>query len=128
MLLDTHVWLWFIFGSSELAPRLRNRIEEHAQEVLLSPVSAWEAFVLIERKRLAGRSSPGSFVRRALEAAPFRQAPMTHEIAIRSRELRFEHEDPADRFLAATALVCAVPLVTHDTRLLKLDWLRCVEA
>ena len=46
-------------------------------------------------------------------------APLTREVAIRSRSVRIDHEDPADRFLAATADVYELPLVTGDERLLR---------
>jgi PIN domain nuclease of toxin-antitoxin system len=47
----------------------------------------------------------------------FHEAPLTHEIALAARELPFPHQDPADRFLAATALVLHLTLVTADARL-----------
>ena len=52
--------------------------------------------------------------------ASFREAPLTHEIALVARELRIPQQDPADRFLAATAKVLDLTLVTADTRLLGL--------
>jgi PIN domain nuclease of toxin-antitoxin system len=45
--------------------------------------------------------------------------PLDHEVAIQSRHLRLAHEDPADRFLAATARVHELTLVTADHRLLR---------
>ena len=51
-------------------------------------------------------------------AVPRREAPLTHEIAIMSRQLAMPHQDPADRFLAATARVLDLTLVTADKRLL----------
>ena len=44
-------------------------------------------------------------------------APVTREIAIRSREVGLDHDDPADRFLAATAAVYDLVLMTADDRL-----------
>jgi PIN domain nuclease of toxin-antitoxin system len=58
-------------------------------------------------------------MRRVLETIPFRQAPLTHEVAIQSRLVNLPHQDPADRFLAATALVYDLMLVTADERLLN---------
>jgi hypothetical protein len=49
-----------------------------------------------------------------------REAPLTHEIVVAARELPLPHQDPADRFLAATASVLGLPLVTADHRLLEL--------
>lgn len=50
----------------------------------------------------------------------FSKPPLTHQIALAARELQFSHEDPADRFIAATAKVLDLTLVTADARLLGL--------
>jgi len=56
----------------------------------------------------------------ARATAPFREAPLTHEIALAALQLSVLHQDPADRFLAATAQVLDLTLVTGDTALLGL--------
>ena len=53
-------------------------------------------------------------------AADFLEAPLTHEIAIVAHGLSLPHADPADRFLAATAKVLGLTLVTADRKLLGL--------
>ena len=58
--------------------------------------------------------------RAVLEKVPFREAALTQEVAIQSRLVELPHRDPADRFLAATALVYELTLVTADERLLKI--------
>lgn len=59
----------------------------------------------------------------ALRALPLREAPVTTEVAQRSGELALDHRDAADRFLASTALVFGLTLVTADERLLAASWL-----
>ncbi len=54
-----------------------------------------------------------------LTAGPFREASLTHAVAQQSRRLSLEHSDPADRFVAATAVVYDLTLVTADARLLR---------
>jgi PIN domain nuclease of toxin-antitoxin system len=49
-----------------------------------------------------------------------REAPLTHEIVLAALQLPLPHPDPADRFLAATASVLGLTLVTADERLLGL--------
>jgi PIN domain nuclease of toxin-antitoxin system len=58
------------------------------------------------------------WIDKALQTAPLREAPLTHEVALESFGLRFPHRDPADRFLAATARVLGLTLVTADERLI----------
>ena len=123
MLLDTHVWLWFMAGSDDLPASLSERIAAAPQDAYLSPISVWEALMLAHKKRISVAGDPVRFFRAALSEYPFKPLPLTHEIAIKSRELEFVHEDPADRFLAASAIVYGIPIATVDQRLLGLPWL-----
>jgi PIN domain nuclease of toxin-antitoxin system len=50
---------------------------------------------------------------------PFREAPLTGEVAIQSRHVNLPYQDPVDRFLVATALVYDLTLVTADERILN---------
>ena len=56
----------------------------------------------------------------ARATAHMREAPLTHEIVLAAHHLQLAHPDPADRFLAATAQVLGLTLVTADARLLGL--------
>jgi len=75
--------------------------------------------MLAERGRLALEPDPATWIRRACRAMPYKEAPVNHEVAIQSRAIDLDHQDPADRFLAATALVYDLTLVTADERLLR---------
>jgi PIN domain nuclease of toxin-antitoxin system len=79
----------------------------------------WEVLMLSERGRVALEPDAATWVRRVCGAVPFKEAPLNHEVAIQSRALDLAHQDPADRFLAATALVYDLTLVTADERLLR---------
>jgi PIN domain nuclease of toxin-antitoxin system len=119
LLLDTHIWLWCALEPARLPKKVRRAIEDPANELWLSPISVWETLVLARKKRLTLEPSPERWVRRALAELPIHEALLNHEVAIRSETLRLDHEDPADRFLVATALVNDLTLVTTDRRLLK---------
>lgn len=54
----------------------------------------------------------------ALERAPLEEAALNHEVAVRSRGISLPHQDPADRFLVATALTYELTLVTADRTLI----------
>jgi PIN domain nuclease of toxin-antitoxin system len=123
--IDTHVWVWFLLGDPRLNPDIAGQISAETQ---LSSVCLWEAMMLLEKGRLESPFSPSETIRRWLEAAPMRIVPVDGEIAILSRTLQFEHEDPADRFIAASAFRQGAPLATADARLLRLNWLSAVEA
>lgn len=119
LLLDTHIWLWCALEPARLSKRAQRAIVDPNNELWLSPVSVWETLVLARKKRLTLDPSPEKWVRRALVELPIHEAHLNHEIAIRSEELRLSHDDPADRFLVATALVHDLTLVTADRRIIK---------
>ncbi len=118
LLLDTHIWLWSLQDPKQLGKRALQELRDPANELWLSPISTWEALVLHAKGRIRLHGSLGEWVANA--TAPFREAPLTHEIAEASRELKMQHQDPADRFLAATAKVLDLTLVTADVNLLGL--------
>lgn len=118
LLLDTHIWLWALLEPERLTPAVRTALESADNELWLSPISVWEALVLAERGRLSPSTPVTEWIERMVRAIPRREAPLTHDIAVASRQLTLPHQDPADRFLAATALVLGLTLVTADERLL----------
>ena len=118
LLLDTHIWLWALLEPERLAPAVRAALASGEHELWLSPISVWEALLLAERGRVRVDTTPTEWVQRMVRALPRREAALTHDIAIASRQLMLSHEDPADRFLAATAQVLGLTLVTADARLI----------
>lgn len=118
LLLDTHVWLWSLTQPDRLSRRARNAIARRRGELWLSPISSWELLVLAERGRVKLDDEPRRWLREALLRSPVREAALGHEVALRSREVALPHQDPADRFLVATALVYELTLVTADDTLL----------
>lgn len=119
LLLDTHVWLWALLEPDRIASRLARRLEDEANELWLSPISMWEALLLAERGRIEVSGDGSEWVRQALRAIPIRDATLTREVALASRSVDVAHEDPADRFIAASAIVYELTLVTADRRLLR---------
>lgn len=117
LLLDTHIWIWSLLEPHKLGNRLQRELQEPANEQWLSPISVWEATVLHRKGRLVITGNAVDWFERSL--ADLREAPFTHEMALIAEKLPL-HGDPADRFLAATAKVLNLTLVTADTRLLGL--------
>lgn len=121
LLLDTHIWLWSLTEPRRLTAQVKQAIIHETSELWLSPISVWEFLLLAERGRIRvhGSIAPSAWVDSALTLVPMRDAPLTREVALRSREVGVDHDDPADRFLAATAHVYDLTLVTGDERLLR---------
>ena len=119
LLLDTHIWIWSHVRPERLAPRVAAALEAPANELWLSPMSVWEFLVLVERGRLRVDGDPHQWLETAWTRVPMHEASITREVARRSRTVSVPHQDPADRFLAATAQVFELTLVTDDENLLK---------
>lgn len=119
LLLDTHIWLWSLLDPARLSRRVTTALVSRSNEKWLSPISVWETLMLADRGRLVLEPDPVAWVRRELERVPLRPAPLSHDVAIESRVIAPHHRDPADRFLAATARVYELTLVTADRRLLR---------
>ena len=118
LLLDTPIWLWAILEPQRIKPAVLKTLENPRHELWLSPISVWEVLVLSRKKRLQFDCEAEQWVRRWLHERPMREAPLTREIALQSEHLNLPHPDPADRFLAATAKVLDLVLVTADEHLL----------
>lgn len=69
--------------------------------------------------RIRLEPTPLQWARDVLRKFPFLEAPLNYEVALESRGISLKHEDPADRFLAATAAVYDLTLLTGDERLLE---------
>ncbi len=120
LLLDTHIWLWSHTDPDRLGKRLARALEDPSTELWLSPISVWEFLILAWRKRvhLPRGTTPAEWVDTALAQVPMGEAAINREVALRSRTVTLTHDDPADRFLAATADVYDLVLATADRRLL----------
>jgi PIN domain nuclease of toxin-antitoxin system len=120
LLLDTHIWLWSHAEPDRLTRRVTEALVDERNELWLSPISVWEFLLLAERGRVRVRDGTApDWVDAALSRAPMHDAPLSREVAVRTRSVRLAHEDPADRFLVATADVYELTLITADERLLR---------
>ena len=117
LLLDTHIWLWYLLGDQRLSLQLQTAIADPNTELWLSPISIWETLILAEKGRISLQPDPVTWVNLALKTLETREAPMNHAIAILSREIALPHQDPGDRFIAATAIYYGLKLATVDANL-----------
>jgi PIN domain nuclease of toxin-antitoxin system len=119
LLLDTHIWLWSLLEPGRLGHRVKRELADPASELWLSPISVWELSVLLRRGRVRLEYGFHEWVETALDRAPLREAPVTNDVAMATYDIDLPHRDPADRFLAATAAVFDLTLVTGDERLIQ---------
>lgn len=123
LLLDTHVWIWSTLERRRLSARVSAALESPKNELWLSPISVWELMRLTKQGRVKLDRPVTRWVADVWGAIPLRDAPVTRDVAIESRCVPLPHEDPADRFIAATARVYDLTLVTADERLMGVEGL-----
>jgi len=124
LLLDTHIWIWTVARSGRLSPRVTKALTDPANELWLSPVSIWEFFLLHRKGRVKVPEGFSTWITRALAATSIREAPLTFEVAQALATIDLPHGDPADHFLAATARVFNLTLVTADNNLIAAHGLK----
>lgn len=118
LLLDTHIWLWSVLDPERLSRRVAKALEDEENELWLSPVSVWELSLLQRKGRLKILDVP-AWVAATVRDLRLTEAPLTIEVALAMRLMKFPHGDPADHFLAASAKVFNLTLVTADERLIR---------
>lgn len=121
IVLDTHVLVWADADDHKLGRKARILIDRlwPLGQVTVSAISFWEIGMLQARRRLRLPVSVAEW-RDALLSAGVVELPLDGAMAVRALDLAGLHDDPADRFIAATALLHGAALVTADDRLL--DW------
>jgi len=119
LLLDTHIILWSVSSPQRVSPPVLDALKKESNELWFSPVSAWEIFLLAEKGRIILTPPFAESIRDIIRELSLTEAPLSFDVAVRSREISLPHQDPADRFLAATALVYGLKLVTSDERLIE---------
>lgn len=119
LLPDTHIWLWYAFEDTQLSNDLRRTIIQNTTEVWISPISVWEVMLLVEKGKVTLESEPTEWISESLAVLKPMEAALTREVAILSRQIELPHQDPADRFIAATALHYGLELAAADRNLVS---------
>jgi PIN domain nuclease of toxin-antitoxin system len=117
LLLDTHVWLWWLTGAAAFPAAERDALDRAAARSLphLSAISLWEAQMLAAKGRIVLAEPFAQWI--ASLAAPdvVKLLPLDVDVIAELHALPSSfHGDPADRLIVATARAHALPLATHD--------------
>ena len=118
LLFDTHVFLWGRLEPERITSDVAGELEDPSNGLWLSPISVWEILVLAEKGQVTLQPSAPVWIETALREVQPREASLNHQVALLSRSLNLPREAPVDRFLAATAAVYDLTLVTADGRLI----------
>ena len=115
LLLDTHIFLWAVAGSTLLKPTAR-RLIESADEVYVSAASIWEVAI---KARLGKIEADPAELAATIAASGFLELPVSAAHAAGVAQLALHHNDPFDRLLIAQALAEPLKLLTADAVLAK---------
>ena len=119
VVLDTHIWVWWIHGDRRLPAGVRAYLDARQTEVGISAISCWEVAKLVEYGRLTLPCPVAEWLDQALVYPGIRLLELTPRIIVESTQLPGTfHRDPADQLIVATARVYHCPLVTVDTKIL----------
>jgi PIN domain nuclease of toxin-antitoxin system len=122
LLLDTHIWIWYLIGHKEINLSLRREIGNAIKNntLYVSAISLWEVSMLESRGRIILEMPCLEWIKNAIDYTHAQIVPLSPEIAVESCHLPSSfHGDPADRLIVATARVEALTMVTKDQRILE---------
>ena len=119
LLLDTHIFLWYITNDQRLSTKLASAISDEKNEVYLSVVSIWEALVKYQLGRLNLPSPADQYLQERQEQ--HRIVSLALETAAVAQVLKLPplHRDPFDRMLVCQAIHHDLILATIDDQLGK---------
>jgi PIN domain nuclease of toxin-antitoxin system len=121
IVLDTHVWVWWVHATSQLTPANLQTLDAAAPEGLgVSIISCWEVAKLVEYGRLRLPSDVEQWLQQALGYPGVQLLDLTPRIVVESTHLPAPfHRDPADQLIVATARVHGVRVASADSKVLE---------
>jgi len=117
IVLDTHSWIWWVSDPAKLG-RIAQRELVRAKKIGVPAICCWEVAALATRNRITLDRAPLEWLHDALELPRVDLLPITPAVALKAAELpALFPGDPADRLIAATAILESALLITKDERL-----------
>ncbi|MBN3944075.1 type II toxin-antitoxin system VapC family toxin [Nostoc sp. NMS9] len=128
IILDTHIWIWWVDNNERLNQKYRDWIEEYQSQGLgVSIISCWEVAKLVENRKLAFSISVEDWLAAALVYPGVQLLELTIPIIVESTKLTGFHRDPSDQIIVATARINGCPLLTVDTKILAYPGVQTVK-
>ncbi|MGZ8218847.1 type II toxin-antitoxin system VapC family toxin [Methylomagnum sp.] len=115
VLLDTHVWIWWVEQDDRLPKRLAEIVEDQDNRITISAVSIYELTYGAHRGRIRLNREVDDWIKRATVGADIAVMPVDAAIARRAGHLPPHHGDPLDRIIIATAIQVDARLASLDT-------------
>ncbi len=116
LLIDSHVWIWWMADLEALSKETRNILEDPRNEIFVSTASSWEIAIKYSIGKIILPSSPEEFFLHGLAKCGFSTLKIDNLHALRVASLPLHHNDPFDRMLIAQAQVEKLPIITSDKK------------
>ncbi len=118
ILLDTHVFLWYLAADPKLPASFRSAAQDPENEVFISTVSVWEAVVKYQLGKLSLPAPPAEYLPVQREAHGMASRPVDEGAMKQLAVLPRLHRDPFDRLLVAQSLQHDLTIATVDSTVL----------
>jgi len=116
MLIDTHIWIWWMNDSADLPGEAREFLDQRDAKPFVADISLWEVSMLVSKQRITLNVPLLDWLSTAVQAVTV--TPISPSIAARVSIMPESfHGDPADRLIVASALEMGAPLVTRDKKI-----------
>ncbi|MGD9158655.1 MAG: type II toxin-antitoxin system VapC family toxin [Desulfobacteraceae bacterium] len=129
IVLDTHVWIWWVSNPKKLSAPARKAINYaiKGNNICISSISVWEAVLLHSKKRLILSMNIDEWIATS-EKLPFISfVPIDNPIAVKSVLLPEPlHNDPADRIIISTAITLGAELITKDEKIINYPYIKTI--
>ena len=114
MLLDTHIFLWWLFDDPKLPVEIKRFVKDKNNEIFVSAASVWEITTKFRLGKLPQAAVVAKNVPEWIVRAGFKSMPITPEHAQLAGAWTISHRDPFDRMIAAQAYLEKMPVATVD--------------
>jgi PIN domain nuclease of toxin-antitoxin system len=126
IVLDTHAWVWWLTKTEKLGRKAKRAIDR-AERIGLPAICAWEVAAKAQACKLRfDRPYPLWIDEALVEDSRLEVIPLLPAIAVASVQLSWDHRDPADRFIVASARVLEAPLITSDDAIRTSQLVPCI--
>lgn len=126
IILDTHIWIWFINQDSKLPTSIKSTIN-NSEYIGLSQISCWEVSMLVSKSRLDLKIDINMWMKYATKYSKIKLLELSPDISILSNNLSTTfHQDPADRIITATAIKMNLPLATLDKNIINSNLVKTI--
>lgn len=125
IILDTCALLWLVGDQSKLSATAKQIIQKNADKLFVSVISAFEIGLKYRKNLLQLPFDADTWFSQAIVAHGITELPLTNDIAFCATSLPLLHNDPADRFIIATAIIKNFSILTPDSHIQAYPNIQC---